>query len=450
MERGMRRRAGTRPPCLRDTHIDALPGVSILKPLCGADPDLAENLRSFFRQDYPDFELVFAIEDANDPAIPVVKALLKEFPEVPALLVVDPRAIGANPKVNNLANASRFARHDLVLISDSNVRVEPSYTAEMVACMSGPEIGLVTSPIVAKGAGNFATQLEAFQLHTFVIGGMCAANMVVETPLVMGKSMLLRRSDLEYIGGWSYLASYIAEDQVCGEAMHEVGKRVVMNITPITNVLGHLSLRKMFSRQLRWSTLRRKLHPLLFVAEPLQYVTTIALLWAILAPGLWSLIALAIVLPLKAMLDQRLESSLDQHRGFWQTLRSSVARDLVMTLVWICAWGYRTIHWRGRGWRIGKRTQAVAHGNQATSTGIERSPRVYQTPAFHIPTASEALRLRAWQQRESRQATVLPVQLAVLASRKRMLRRARNAPVNQWPEPSRHDLPLAVGDTRHA
>jgi len=172
------------------------PAISVLKPLCGVDEGLYENLVSFARQNYSAYELVFAVADPDDPALAVVQRLRVEFPDLAIRLVVhnehDPLA---NPKVVSLLHAMRVARYDYVLVSDSNVRAAPDYLESLGAEMADPAVGLVSNLIVASGGENLAARCENLHLNTFVLGGVCIAD-VSDRPCVVGKSMLMRRGEL--------------------------------------------------------------------------------------------------------------------------------------------------------------------------------------------------------------------------------------------------------------
>jgi len=187
------------------------PGLTILKPLRGADSGLEENLRSFFEQDYPRLEtgpaiqLVFGVQVENDAAIAVVRFLMEQYPGVDAKLVIDTSTIGFNPKVNNLANCLKHARHDFILISDSNIRVPAGYARDMVATLLDEKAGLVSSPFRAVAGRGLGSVFERLQLNTFNIMGQCVVNTTLKFPCVVGKSMLMKRETLDEIGGLEFL-----------------------------------------------------------------------------------------------------------------------------------------------------------------------------------------------------------------------------------------------------
>ncbi|MEO6811580.1 MAG: glycosyltransferase, partial [Isosphaeraceae bacterium] len=151
------------------------PPVTILKPLKGMDEGLEENLRSFFRLDYPVYQLLFGVSDPNDPAVPVVERLLAEFPNQDARLIVGYPPFGLNPKVENLAALLVHRTHETILISDSNVRVRPGYLRETACYLADPSVGLVTNLFAGVGEARFGAALENLQLNGFIAGGVAAA-----------------------------------------------------------------------------------------------------------------------------------------------------------------------------------------------------------------------------------------------------------------------------------
>ncbi len=169
---------------------DHTPAVTIFKPLKGLDEGLEANLRSFFQLDYPVFQILFGVADADDPAIAVVERLLAEFPQRDAALVVGNPVFGLNPKVENLAALDRLRKHDVILISDSNVRVRPSYLRETACYLADPRVGLVSNLFAGVEEERLGATLENLQLNGFIAGGVAMAALLRVT-CVVGKSMLM-------------------------------------------------------------------------------------------------------------------------------------------------------------------------------------------------------------------------------------------------------------------
>src|SRR4051812_30440314 len=188
-------------PRRRRTLPAHTPPVTIYKPLKGEDEGLETNLRSFFNLDYPTFQLLFCVADADDPAVPVVRRLLAEFPRHDAQLIVGSPNFGLNPKVASLAAMERYRKHDTILISDSNVRVRPSYLLETACYLAEPGVGLVTNIFAGVGEVQTGAVLENLQLNGYIAGGIAVAALLRVT-CVVGKSMLMPVRVLEAIGGF--------------------------------------------------------------------------------------------------------------------------------------------------------------------------------------------------------------------------------------------------------
>jgi ceramide glucosyltransferase len=345
-------RRATRERARRRTHPPAGPAVSVLKPLCGADPGLAENLESFFLQDYDAFELVFGVEDPNDPAIAVVRALERRYPRVRSRLVVHAGPRGINPKVRNLRGMLAHASHDLLLVSDSNVRAPQHYVSEIVSVYGSDErIGLVTNPFAGWGERALGAALESVQLN-----GFCAAGAALPTlagdALVIGKSMLMSRSRFEEIGGFERVANVLAEDFVIGKMFQHAGLRVAIAPSVLYNVTGALSVHSFLDRHLRWSMLRWRLRPMAYLLEPLT--SPLALLpaaWMVLGPlgAVWA----ALLLVIRDLGGWLLLRGLNHA---WVPLLLSPLRELSMLVVWARALAKRHIVWRGNRVRLGSGT----------------------------------------------------------------------------------------------
>ncbi len=252
-------------------HLDApfaLFPVSVIKPLKGRDEGLRANLESFFKLDYPEYELRFCVADGSDPAVAVVHELMAEYPNVRTYLSIGAVDIGPNPKINNMLRSYENARYDWILISDSNVRVEKDYLKKMIAHVD-TGVGMVTSVVAGHGPEGVGAQLEALYLNTFYARGMILASSTGH-PCVIGKSMLFQRSSAARFGGLKTLGCYLAEDYMAGQAMARIGLKTVIATEPIVQHIGKYSLRGFWDRHLRWGRLRKTQAPVTFLVEPLM------------------------------------------------------------------------------------------------------------------------------------------------------------------------------------
>ena len=333
-----------------------LPGVSVLKPMKGADPSLEANLESFFRLDYPEYEVLFGVDDEADPALAVARAVAARHPEVPFRLVVDRRAVGFNPKVNNLANIARHARHDVVWISDSNTRVTPDTLRDLVSRLEQPGVGLVSSPFRGVAATGLGGACESLQLNTFVMGGVAAMHRLLRGVCVVGKSMILRRSTLDAIGGFPFLARFLAEDQVSGEEVARLGLHVGVGSRPVDNVLGHMRLRSFLARHLRWARIRRRMNLAGYVGEMLLNPVFLAAIAVLAFPSRANLAVAVAVLSVKAALDATAERVAGVRRPLVLYPALTLVKDILVGAVWIVPFASATVAWRGNRFRIGPRT----------------------------------------------------------------------------------------------
>lgn len=217
-------------------HVLSHPSVTVLKPLHGSEPLLLEALTTLCRQDYPDWQIVFGVQDKADPAASVVRDLQARFPKLDIALVIDPTQHGPNRKVGNLINMLQAARHEILVIADSDVHVRPDYLDRLTAALEQPGVGLVTT--LYAGLPNpvgFATRLGATQItHGFLPGALMARALGRQDCL--GATMCLRRHDLERIGGFRALVAHLADDNVLGGRIAGLGLRVAL--------AGTLPLRK--------------------------------------------------------------------------------------------------------------------------------------------------------------------------------------------------------------
>jgi ceramide glucosyltransferase len=227
------------------------PPITILKPLCGLDSDAEDNLISFCQQNYPRFQIVFAVRDRQDPIIKVVEKLIAQFPDVDIDLVVSDRTIGANLKVSNLANALPQAKHQILLIADSDIRVNADYLQRVVQPLQDPNVGVITCLYRSRAQGWGAT-LEAISTATDFHPGVLVSNQLSGIEFAFGSTIVIRQSVLAEIGGFAAIADYLADDFQLGYLPAKAGYKVVLSDYVVEHVLGNSSIANSLHRQTRW------------------------------------------------------------------------------------------------------------------------------------------------------------------------------------------------------
>ncbi len=324
------------------------PPVSVLKPLKGVDSDLEANLATFFALDYPRYEILFSVADASDAACEVAARLIKAHPEVPATLYFGEMLIGPNPKVNNLLRPITKASHDLILISDSNVRANPTYLKRLVSEMRDG-VGVVTAATAGRGAVGLAGDLETAYQNTFFVRWMHLAS-AVGVPLVMGKSMLFRRRVAHRFGGLLALSPFIAEDFWMGRNMKALGLRVALMREPIHHHIGAYTFKNFWDRHVRWGRIRKGQAPFAFLIEPAgtAWISGLIGAWAFHQwLGVSALTFFAVHTAYFLAADLWLLKKMGGDRPLWRAMSASILREALALPLWAYTLAGSTVRWRG-------------------------------------------------------------------------------------------------------
>jgi len=326
------------------------PAVSVLKPLAGGDPELYDNLRSFLEQDWPSVQLVCGVADAADPAVATVERLRRDLPGRDIALVVDGRRHGGNAKVGNLINMLDSARHDILVIADSDMRVGRDYLAAVVTHLLQPGIGLVTCLYRGRPKPDLWSRLGALQINAGFVPQVLVGHLTGAREGCYGATMALKRETLARLGGFAALADHLADDWLLGEKVRALGQRVALSPYLVDDILFEPDLATLFAHERRWARTIRLLAPWGQLGSIVTHPLPLALLALLLGGGGWALTALA------AALTGRLALVYGASRAFGVAPPAAwlvPVRDLLSFAVWIACWFGSTVSWRGEHYHVG-------------------------------------------------------------------------------------------------
>jgi ceramide glucosyltransferase len=332
----------------------ALPPISILKPLKGTDPEMYESFRSHCLQDYPQYEIIFGVSDPNDPAIDSVKELQGEFPNRRIQLVVSPEILGTNVKVSNLAHMLAEARHEHLIVNDSDIRVEPDYLRRVIPPLEDSRVGMVTCLYRGVAGATLGSRLEALGISTDFCAGVLAARQLERgIRFGLGSTLAFRRAELEKIGGFASFVDYLADDYELGKRIAGLGLRVELSEVVVETYLPSYRWREFLAHQLRWARGVRDAR----AGGYFGLVFTFGLLWALLAVvasggARWSGVALAVTLCLRLAVALVVGQLALEDREVLTHAWLIPLRDLIAVAVWIVSLGGHTVTWRGERFRL--------------------------------------------------------------------------------------------------
>lgn len=325
----------------------ARPPVSILKPLCGHDDGLEENLRSFFVQDYPQYELLLGVHREDDPAAALASRIIQEYSgKVEARLVITGESPIPNAKAFSLNRLVREAKYDLLVMSDSDVRVQPNMLPTLAQEFQQKSVGLITCPYLAVPGLSVWSRLEAVGMNTELLGGVLVARMMEGMRFALGCTVAVRRTVLEDMGGFAYLQEFLAEDFVIGQRAAELGHDVLLSSYVIEHRIGSQAFAANLGHRLRWARSTRRSRPAGYWGQIFTYPLPWALLlWAVL-PAAWPVVPLTLALRAAAAVATARYVVRDPItlRQWWLL----PAQDILAVLVWISGFVGDTIVWRDR------------------------------------------------------------------------------------------------------
>ncbi|HEY1797976.1 MAG TPA: bacteriohopanetetrol glucosamine biosynthesis glycosyltransferase HpnI [Stellaceae bacterium] len=337
--------------------------VSVLKPLHGIEPGLHQNLRSFIDQDYPAaVQVVFGVRSTIDAAIPVARAVMAERPEADTALVVDPGGRGSNLKVANLENMLPAARHDILVMADADMRVDPQYLATVTAPLRDPAVGAVTCLYKGRSSGGLWSQLGAMHINYGFLPSALAGAALGVGDGCFGATIALTRETLDRIGGFVPLRDELADDHRIGAAVRAYGGKVALAPYLVENVVAEASFLALWRHELRWARTVRAMVPIGFAGSIITHAVPVAMLLAVVNGfDPWSSAVLLSTLAMRwaaAVLQAR---TLDlPTRRLWLL----PARDALSFAVFVSSFCGRSVSWRDQMFRVDADGRMSADGDR--------------------------------------------------------------------------------------
>jgi ceramide glucosyltransferase len=341
--RFFRRRDAASPPA------DFTPPISILKPIYGLDRETYENYASFCAQDYPDYEILFCVSDDQDPAIPMIEQLARDFPQRRIHLLIGSEPLGVSDKVNKLCRMAREAQHEILAVSDSDVRVDPGYLRAIAAPFHDPTVGAVTCLYRGLTDGSLAANLEAIGNSTDFTAGVLVAWLFAPVNFTLGATMATTKKCLAEIDGFESLVDHFSDDYELGNRIAARGHRVELSTFPVSIVYPRQTLADAFRHQLRWNVSIRFSRPAGHLGLIFTQALPLALLAAIFAPSAaWAVSLLVGYLLLRGISAWVVGFYGMRDVGVRRHLELLPLRDAFAFIVWLASFFPQRIHWRGR------------------------------------------------------------------------------------------------------
>jgi ceramide glucosyltransferase len=362
---------------------DYTPPVSVLKPVHGVEPSLEANLESFFLQDYPNnFELIFCARTADDPGLQMARKLARRYPDIRVRILTSGEPPWTNAKLFSLEKMWKEAAHDLLVISDSDVRVTPDYLRDLIKPFVSANVGMTTCMYRGLPAGGFWTELEALGFSVEMTAGVVVADMLEGMKFALGPTMVVRRQCLEALGGFGFMADYCADDYILGNRVAESGMEVVLSHHCIDHMVFHHSFLASMRHQVRWMRSTRFSRPKGHLGTVLTYAMPYGVLgciaglasghkvlgWAILGAAFFNRVIQSIAAGWFAAGDRRAFS-----RAWLYPLR-----DLVGSLLWVGSYLSAKIDWRGEVYKLSTgglmlRNNEISTARKPEEVGATRS-----------------------------------------------------------------------------
>jgi ceramide glucosyltransferase len=356
---------------------DYTPCISVLKPVRGVDFGSYENFASFCRQEYPDYEILFAVNDDADPAVPLIRRIIAEFPERRIRLLVGAEHLGANRKVNKLARLAREAQNEVLVLTDGDVRVGPRFLREVVVPLADPKIGAVTSFYRGIAEKNIGAEIEAVGASSDFFAGVLMAGWTEGISFALGASIATTKEWLAKMGGLEAIADALADDYELGHRIAKAGGEVVLSREAVWTMYPSQTVRSFWDHQVRWARTVRLCRPLSYVGLLFTQGLPWVLLGAVVAPAKW----IAGIYLLAYLI---LRFAMAWTVGIWgvgdEVLRRRAwlvpLRDAIHFVIWLASFGSNRIRWGNLDYAIrdGQMVPLAGSGS-AVAKPAENAPR---------------------------------------------------------------------------
>ena len=326
--------------------------VTVLKPLCGAEPGLDHSLRSFCEQDYAGgVQIVFGVQHGADPALAVLEGLKRDYPRLDLTVVVDPTRHGASAKVSNLINMMRAARYDWLVLADSDVHVPPGYLTAVAAPLADPTVGIVTCPYRGAPRPGLWSLLGALFINDWFIPSVRVAALFGSRAFAFGATIALRRDTLEAIGGFRAIADQLADDYRLGELTRRRGQRTVLSDVVVDTAVDERTFRHLAQHGLRWLRTIRVVRPGGYAFSAITFSLPVAVLGWVVAGGATDALSL---LAATAVLRLLLHFAAQPPARSWSQLWAIPLADALGFALWCGAFVTREVQWRQGRYRVAR------------------------------------------------------------------------------------------------
>jgi len=348
-----------------DESIPPLPAVTLLKPVHGVDAELYQNLKSFCEQDYPVYQIVFAIASPEDPAIPVVQQIIADHAHRDICLVISDRHIGLNNKISNVANAYELAKYDILVIADSDMRVRPDYLLCIARAFEPSDVGAVTCLYTGSPVGSVASDLGCMYINESFVPSVLVALSLEELKFCFGATMAVRKEALNAIGGLATLSAFLADDYMLGKLVTEHGYRVAMADCLVENIVLERNIWTLLQHELRWARTVRTVRPVGYALSILTQPVPLAALGLLFSPSnSVGFIILVMALGLRVLLHFTARQCF-QLRGLAAPWLVPV-REVLNFAVWVASFFGNSVQWRGRSFHVNRKGHMMKKEGIAT------------------------------------------------------------------------------------